>query len=105
MLRAVSKSSFFLLLLTVASLSAVASHQSGGARWGNSSASLTYEATAGITSLHDEMVEIWDQAGQLPRRIRDLLDDLRKDITYIGSDARVDARLAARYLTGLVKTS
>jgi len=98
----VSKSSFLLLLFSVASLSAAAGIRSGGVRWGRSTGSVKFEAGAGMESLKDEVEELRDQIMQLPRTTRDLLDDLRKDLEYLGADARVDARMAGHYLSTLI---
>ena len=101
-----SKSSFLLLLLTVAILTATASLQSaGGARMGNAPVSLRYEANADIDALKDDIRGIRQQAVRTPNQLRNLLDDTARGLGSLRADLTVDARLAARRLATFIKIS
>lgn len=106
LVQVVSKSSFLLLLLTVAILTATAGIQSaGGERMGNDPVSLRYETRAEIDALKDDVRGIREQALRTPGQLRDLLDDTAKDLHSLTADARVDARVAARRLATFIKIS
>jgi hypothetical protein len=99
----VSKSSF--LLLSVAFLAAVAGFKSSGARWEEVNSALRYEARADITAFRDDGRAIRNQAGRAPYAFGALWDDVCRDFRIIAADAAADARLTARRISILVKTS
>jgi hypothetical protein len=99
----VSKSSF--LLLSSLAFLAAASLQSGGARSGDVGNDFRYEAGADIASLKDDMREIRAQAETAPCDFRALWNDAVRDFRILKADVAIDARLAARRIATLIKTT
>lgn len=100
MVPVVSKSSFLLLLITVASLTAAAGVQSGGVRvgkpeWG-------YEAHADLASLQDDYHSFRSEAGRAPSEIRYFIGDVVRDCRSLAADFKSEARTAGRYIASLV---
>jgi hypothetical protein len=98
----VSKSSFLLLLLTVASLTAAASFNAGGLRGGKPE--LRYEANATLVSLQDDYYSLRAEAERTPHEMALFIRDLAQDCRFLAADFRVEARIAARYVTDLFRS-
>jgi hypothetical protein len=101
----VSKSLFFLLLLPVAFLAAAVSFHSGGVRLGDSEQSLRNEASANITSLQNDVSRIGAQAGRVPHALLGFWTDVSHQVRILEADVAVDARMAARRISSLIKTT
>jgi hypothetical protein len=97
----VSKSSFLLLLLTVASLAAAASLKAGGLRMG--SPEWRYEAHADIASLLDDYRSVCDQIARAPEEIRYVTRDLLDDARIVSADVKVEAEHARDYVSSLFR--
>ena len=83
-------------------LAATASLQPGGARL-RGNVSMQYETNADIAAVRDDVVELRDEAGQAPSRLRTLCIDAAKDLRILAVDAKVTAYIAVRRLATLIR--
>jgi hypothetical protein len=96
----VSRSSFLLLLFTVASLTAAAGVQSGGGRAGKPE--WRYEAHADVASLRDDFYSFRSEAERAPSEIGYFIGDVVLDCRFLAADFRSEARIAVRYLASFL---
>jgi hypothetical protein len=96
-----SKPSFLLFLL----LAIAGSLHSVGARLGNIGRDLQYEARVDVASLMDDVHEIRSSADRLPSEVKALWDDVGREFRTLKADLTVDARLAAKRISDLIKTT
>jgi len=101
----VSKSWFLLLLLLAALLATAVSLQSGGAWWRDFRRDLRYEARGGIYALKDDGREFRMRAESVPNRARAFWNDVGTELRILKADVSSDARIAAKRLSILIKTS
>ena len=99
MVTVVSRSSFLLLLITVASLTAAAGVQSGGLRIGKPE--IRYEAHADLASLQDDVYSFRAEAQRAPSEIQYFLSNVAQDCRFLAVDFSSEARGAGRYLASL----
>jgi hypothetical protein len=86
----VSRPLFFLLLLSVAFLTAAAGFQSGGARLGGSGKSLCRQASEEIGSIPEDASRVGTRLAQVPRELWNLSTAAGRDVKTIEADAAAD---------------
>jgi hypothetical protein len=102
----VSKSSFFsLFLLSVASLATAAVLRPGGAWLGDIRSDVQYEARAEVASLKDDAHDIRALAESAPNQLKAIWNDASRDFRILKADLTIEARLAARRISTLIKTT
>jgi hypothetical protein len=101
----VSKSSFLLLFLPVVFLAAAASLQSGGAWWGDVRSDLRSEANADCDAVKEDAYQLRLQAESAPNQLKALWNQATNDFRILKADVSIDARMAAKRLSTLIKTT
>ena len=86
-------------------LATAVSVQSGGAWWGDFRRDLRYEARGGIYALKDDGREFRARAESVPNHVRAFWSDMSNEIRILKADVSSDARVAAKRLATLIKTS
>jgi hypothetical protein len=102
----VSKSSFILLLfLSVAFLASAASLQSGGVWWGEIRGGLQYEVHADLDALKYDAYQLQVHAESAPHHFRSIWHNAGNDFRILKADVSIDARIAAKHFSILIKTT
>jgi len=94
----------FFIPLSVALLAA-ASLQSGGERVREIGLALRAEADAAILSLADGVEATRTQATRLPPKCRNFWSDAQANLRMLEADAATTARIAARRVSAMIKTT
>jgi hypothetical protein len=94
-----SRPSFLLFLL----LAAAGSFHAVGARVGNVGRDFQYEARVDVASLMDDVHEIRAYVDRVPHELKSFWDDAGREFRTLKADLMVDARLAAKRISALIK--
>jgi hypothetical protein len=79
--------------------------QSGGRRLGNLAGHLRYEARDDFASILDDVNEIRARVETLQYKFKELSDDAGEEFRILMADVTLDARLAAKRISALIKST